>query len=201
MSGVGAAGMAIAKILMASGVPNIVGVDRTGTLYEGRPGMNDAKQWFAQHTNPDRRQGTLRDVLRGADVFVGVSGPGLLTRDDVATMEKGSMVFALANPDPEILPDEAAGIVSVMATGRSDYPNQINNVLCFPGMFRGALDAGATEINEHMKLVAAEAIAACVDEDDLSAEHVVPSVFDKRVAERVARSVAEAAREDGVVRA
>jgi malate dehydrogenase (oxaloacetate-decarboxylating) len=200
MAGVGAAGVAITKILMQAGVPNVIGVDRKGAIYEGRPDLDASKQWFAEHTNPELRKGSLAEVLPGADVFVGVSGPGLLHADDLRTMAADPIVFALANPDPEIMPEEAEGLVAVMATGRSDYPNQINNVLCFPGMFRGALDAGATTITEGMKLAAAEAIAGSVPDEELSAGYIVPSVFNKRVVERVATAVADAARADGVVR-
>ena len=200
IAGVGAAGVACAKILLEVGVPNVVGVDRKGAIFDGREGLNAAKQWFAEHTNPDRLRGTLPEVLPGADVFIGVSGPGLLTADDLRPMAPDPIVFALANPDPEILPEEAAGVAAVIATGRSDYPNQINNVLCFPGIFRGALDAGATRITENMKLAAAAAIASAVDDDELAPDLVIPSVFDKRVAPLVAEAAAEAARRDGVVR-
>jgi malate dehydrogenase (oxaloacetate-decarboxylating) len=200
ISGVGAAGVAIAKILMEAGVPHVIGVDRRGAVWEGREDLNPAKQWFAEHTNPDRATGSLAQVIPGADVFVGVSGPGVLVRDDVAGMGKDPIVFALANPDPEIRPEEAAGVAAVIATGRSDFPNQINNVLCFPGIFRGALDAGATTITEGMKLAAAEAIALAVPEERLAADFIVPSVFDKEVGVLVARKVAEAAIHDGVVR-
>jgi malate dehydrogenase (oxaloacetate-decarboxylating) len=200
MAGAGAAGVAITKILLEAGVPNVIGVDRKGAIYEGRADLDASKQWFAEHTNPELRQGSLRDVLPGADVFVGVSGPGLLVRDDLATMATDPIVFALANPDPEITPEQAEGLVAVMATGRSDYPNQINNVLCFPGIFRGALDAGATTITEGMKLAAAGAIASAVPEDELGPGYIVPSVFNKRVVELVATAVAEAAVRDGVIR-
>jgi malate dehydrogenase (oxaloacetate-decarboxylating) len=200
IAGVGAAGVACAKILLSAGVPHVVGVDRKGAIYEGRDDLNVAKQWFAEHTNPDRLRGTLPEVLPGADVFIGVSGPGLLTADDVRTMASDPIVFALANPDPEILPEQAAGVAAVIATGRSDYPNQINNVLCFPGIFRGALDAGATRITEGMKLAAAGAIASAVGDDQLAPDFIIPSVFDKRVAVLVAEAAAEAARRDGVVR-
>ncbi len=200
IAGVGAAGVAIAKILLQAGVPNVIGVDRKGAVYEGRTELNAAKQWFAERTNPEMRRGALHEVLPGADVFVGVSGPGLLVRDDLRVMHKDPIVFALANPDPEITPEEAEGLVSVIATGRSDYPNQINNVLCFPGIFRGALDVGAYRITEGMKLAAAKAIASAVPQDELSAGYVVPSVFNKRVVELVATGVSEAAIADGVVR-
>jgi malate dehydrogenase (oxaloacetate-decarboxylating) len=200
MAGAGAAGVAIAKILMQAGVANIIGVDRRGAIYRGRPGLDVSKQWFAEHTNPELRQGAIHEVLPGADVFVGVSGPGLLKRHDLRVMHDRPIVFALANPDPEISPEEAEGLVAVMATGRSDYPNQINNVLCFPGIFRGALDAGATAITEGMKLAAADAIASSVPDDELSPGYIVPSVFNRRVVEQVAGAVAQAAALEGVVR-
>jgi malate dehydrogenase (oxaloacetate-decarboxylating) len=201
IAGVGAAGVAIARILLEAGVPNVIGVDRKGALYEGRSDLNAAKQWFAEHTNPESRKGALHEVLPGSDVFVGVSGPGLLLRDDLRVMNRDPIVFALANPDPEIVPETAADMCAVLATGRSDYPNQINNVLCFPGIFRGALDAGASSITEGMKLAAADAIASAVLPEELSANYVVPSVFNKRVVELVATQVAAAARAEGVVRA
>ena len=200
IAGVGAAGVAISKIIMEAGVPNVIGADRQGAIWDGRTELNPAKQWFAENTNADRRQGSLASVLAGADVFVGVSGPGLLTADDLRTMGSKPIVFAMANPDPEIRPEEAAGIAAVIATGRSDFPNQINNVLCFPGIFRGALDAGATTITEGMKLAAANAIASAVDENDLSPDFIIPSVFDKRVVSLVARASAEAAVREGVCR-
>jgi malate dehydrogenase (oxaloacetate-decarboxylating) len=200
IAGVGAAGVAIARILLEAGVPNVIGVDRKGAVYEGRSDLNAAKQWFAEHTNPESRKGALHEVLPGSDVFVGVSGPGLLLRDDLRVMNRDPIVFALANPDPEIVPETASGLAAVLATGRSDYPNQINNVLCFPGIFRGALDAGAHSITEGMKLAAADAIAAAVLPAELSANYVVPSVFNRKVVELVAAQVAEAARAEGVVR-
>ena len=200
IAGVGAAGVAIARILLSAGVGQVIGVDRQGAVHEGRAELTSVKRWFAEHTNRNRLSGTLDTVLRGADVFVGVSGPGLVRRDELATMAPDPIVFALANPDPEISPAEAEGIAAVMATGRSDYPNQINNVLCFPGMFRGALDAGATSITEGMNQAAASAIAAAVSDADLRPDHVVPSVFEPRVVELVAAAVGEAARADGVVR-
>ncbi|HVL81242.1 MAG TPA: NAD-dependent malic enzyme [Actinomycetota bacterium] len=201
IAGVGAAGVAITKILLHAGVPNVIGVDRKGAIFEGREDLNAAKQWVAENTNPENRQGAIHEVLPGADVFVGVSGPGLLVRDDLRVMNTDPIVFALSNPDPEIAPEACEGLASVIATGRSDYPNQINNVLCFPGIFRGALDAGATTITESMKLAAAEAIASAVPADELGPSYIVPSVFNRRVSELVAHRVAEAARADGVVRA
>ena len=200
LSGAGAAGVAITKILMTAGVNDIAAADRKGAIHKGRDGLDPSKQWLADHANPEGRSGSLQDLLAGADVFVGVSGPGLLTRADLETMAPGPIVFALANPVPEILPEEAEGIVSVMATGRSDYPNQINNVLCFPGIFRGALDSGATAITENMKLAAADAIAAAVSSDDLRPEEIVPSVFTPGVGVAVAAAVAEAAVADSVTR-
>jgi malate dehydrogenase (oxaloacetate-decarboxylating) len=192
--------VAIAKILMEAGVPNVVGADRKGAVHTGRDDLNVAKQWFAENTNPEKRTGELGSLLRGADLFVGVSGPNLISRDDVKTMAEDPIVFAMANPDPEIRPEEAAGVVAVMATGRSDFPNQINNVLCFPGIFRGALDADATSITENMKLAAAGAIAAAVSEAELAPDFVIPSVFDRRIGPMVAAAAAEAAVRDGVAR-
>jgi malate dehydrogenase (oxaloacetate-decarboxylating) len=200
LSGAGAAGVAITKILMTAGAQDIVASDRKGAIHRGRDSLDASKQWLADHANPAGRSGTLQDVLRGADVFIGVSGPGLLTRTDLETMADASIVFALANPVPEVLPEEAEGVVAIMATGRSDYPNQINNVLCFPGIFRGALDAGATKITENMKLAAADAIALAVPPDRLRVDEIVPSVFLPGVGETVARAVAEAALADGVTR-
>jgi malate dehydrogenase (oxaloacetate-decarboxylating) len=201
IAGVGAAGVAITKILLQAGVPNVIGVDRKGAIYDGRESLDAAKRWLAEHTNPEQRKGAVHEVLPGADVFIGVSGPNLLHRGDLRVMERDPVVFALANPDPEITPEEAGGLATVIATGRSDYPNQINNVLCFPGIFRGALDAGARTITETMKLAAADAIAACVPDNEMSAAYIVPSVFNKKVVERVAASVADAARQSGVTRA
>jgi malate dehydrogenase (oxaloacetate-decarboxylating) len=200
IAGVGAAGVAITKMLLAAGVPNVIGVDRKGALFPGRADLDASKQWLAENTNPEQRRGALYEVLPGADVFVGVSGPGLLQRTDLRVMNDDPIVFALANPDPEIAPEEAEGLVAVMATGRSDYPNQINNVLCFPGIFRGALDAGAQRITEGMKLAAARAIASAVPEAELSASYVVPSVFNRHVVELVASAVVAQAQVDGVVR-
>jgi malate dehydrogenase (oxaloacetate-decarboxylating) len=178
IAGVGAAGVAISKMLMEAGVAHVIGTDRQGAIWDGRTDLNPAKQWFAENTNPDRRQGA----------------------DDLRTMGSKPVVFAMANPDPEIRPEEAAGIAAVIATGRSDFPNQINNVLCFPGIFRGALDAGATSITEGMKLAAANAIASAVDENDLAPDFIIPSVFDKRVVDLVAEAAANAAVLEGVVR-
>jgi malate dehydrogenase (oxaloacetate-decarboxylating) len=200
LSGAGAAGVAITRILKTAGVEDIVAADRKGAIHKGREALDPSKQWLADHANPGNRAGTLQDVLRGADVFIGVSGPGLLGRADLETMADGAIVFALANPVPEVLPEEAEGVVAIMATGRSDYPNQINNVLCFPGIFRGALDAGAMKITEGMKLAAARAIAAAVPPERLRFDEIVPSVFVPGVGAEVAAAVAEAARADGVTR-
>jgi len=200
ISGVGAAGVAIGKILMNAGAGEIIGVDSKGTVFDGRDGLNKWKQWFAEHTNPRCVVGSLSDAVVGADVFIGVSAPDVLTATDLRRMNDGPIVFAMANPNPEIRPEDADGIPSVMATGRSDYPNQINNVLAFPGIFRGALDARATDITENMKIAAAMAIANSVSEEQLAADYIMPSVFDKSVVERVAPAVAAAAVADGVVR-
>jgi malate dehydrogenase (oxaloacetate-decarboxylating) len=199
--GAGASGVACAKMMMSAGVKNIVGVDRQGTIYRGRKEhMNEAKEWFAAATNPERVKGDIAKAAEGADVFLGLSGPNLFPVEALKKMAKDPIVFALANPVPEIMPEEAAPYAAVIATGRSDYPNQINNVLCFPGLFRGALDVRATTVNEQMKLAAARAIAGCISEKELSAEYIIPSVFDKRVVDRVAKSVSRAAVESGVAR-
>jgi malate dehydrogenase (oxaloacetate-decarboxylating) len=200
LSGAGAAGVAITKILKTAGTEDIVAADRKGAINKSREALDPSKQWLADHANPAGRSGSLQDVLKGADVFIGVSGPGLLGRSDIQAMAHDSIVFALANPVPEIMPEEAAGVAAVMATGRSDYPNQINNVLCFPGMFRGALDAGATKITEGMKLGAADAIAAAVAPQQLRADEIVPSAFAPGIGAAVAAAVADAARADGVTR-
>jgi malate dehydrogenase (oxaloacetate-decarboxylating) len=200
IAGVGAAGVAIGKILLNAGVGEVVGCDRAGAIYTGRGELNSAKEWFAQHTNQSRKMGSISDVMKGSDVFIGVSGPDLITAADVRSMAKNPLVFAMANPNPEIRPEQVDGLAAVMATGRSDYPNQINNVLAFPGIFRGALDANAYDITEGMKLAAAIAIAESVSDADLSPEFVVPSVFDKTIVERVAPAVAAAAVKDGVIR-
>jgi malate dehydrogenase (oxaloacetate-decarboxylating) len=201
VNGIGAAGVACSKIVMAAGVKNIIGCDTTGAIYSGRTeNMNWVKDWYARNTNPNREQGTIKDVIKGADVFFGLSAPGVIDVDDVKQMAKNPIVFAMANPIPEIMPEEVTGHVAVMATGRSDYPNQINNVLCFPGIFRGALNCRASRINEAMKLAAAHAIAETIAEDELHPDYIVPSVFDRRVGEAVAKKVEEAAYETGVAR-
>jgi malate dehydrogenase (oxaloacetate-decarboxylating) len=200
ISGVGAAGVAIGKILLGAGATKIVGVDSKGAVYDGRDGLNSWKQWFAENTNPDGKQGELSDVMHSADVFIGVSAPDVLTVDDIGNMNADPIVFAMANPDPEIRPELVGDLVRVMGTGRSDYPNQINNVLAFPGIFRGALDAQATDITENMKLAAAKAIADSVSDEELSEDNIMPSVFDRSVSMRVAEAVAAAAMADGVSR-
>jgi len=201
VNGVGAAGVACTKIIMAAGVKNIVGCDQTGALYRGRrENMNWMKDWYAQNTNPHEEQGTVHDVIKGADVFFGLSVPGVINEEDVKHMADKPIVFAMANPTPEIMPEDAAPYVAVMATGRSDYPNQINNVLSFPGIFRGALACRASRINEEMKLAASSAIAGIITDAELHPEYIIPSVFDKRVAEAVAREVEAAAYKTGVAR-
>lgn len=201
VNGVGAAGVACTKIVMAAGVGNIIGCDQQGALYPRRQeNMNPIKEWYAEHTNPNNEKGTIHDVIKGADVFMGLSVPGVITADDIKQMAPKPIVFAMANPTPEIMPEDAAPYVAVMATGRSDYPNQINNVLCFPGIFKGALACRASQINEEMKLAAAHAIAGIINDNELHPEYIVPSVFDKRVAEAVAQGVEEAAYQTGVAR-
>jgi malate dehydrogenase (oxaloacetate-decarboxylating) len=201
VNGVGAAGVACTKIVMAAGVKNIIGCDQQGAIYRGRrEHMNWVKEWYAQNTNPNEERGTIHDVIKGADVFLGLSVPGVITVEDIQKMASRPIVFAMANPIPEIMPEEADPYVAVMATGRSDYPNQINNVLCFPGIFRGALACRASSINEEMKLAAAHAIAGIITDNERRPDYIVPSVFDKRVAEAVARDVEEAAYRTGVAR-
>ncbi len=201
VAGVGASGVACSKIIMNAGARNIIGVDRIGAIYNGRKqNMNFMKEWYATHTNPFNERGKLSDVISGADMFLGLAGPGLITTADLKKMAKDPIVFAMANPDPEIMPEEAAPYVRIMATGRSDYPNQINNVLCFPGIFRGALDARAVAINEEMKLAAAYAIASCVSKEELSEDYIIPSVFNRKVGPAVAREVARAAHRTKVAR-
>ncbi|MFA5565110.1 MAG: NAD-dependent malic enzyme [Acidimicrobiia bacterium] len=200
IAGVGAAGVAIGKILLSAGVGEVIGTDRQGAIWEGRDNLNSAKEWFAKNTNRERVSGPLTDALAGADVFVGVSGPGIVEPSDLRRMAKDPIVFALANPEPEIRPEAADGLARIIATGRSDYPNQINNVLAFPGIFRGALDANAHSITENMKLAAAKAIARAVSEDELDTDKIVPSVFDRDVPVEVGLAVAAAAVADGVIR-
>ena len=200
-SGAGAAGIAIIRLLIEMGLKNVIMTDRKGAIYEGREGLNPIKKEMAKITNRERVEGSIADVIKGADVFIGVSAPGTLTKEMVGSMAKDPIIFACANPVPEIMPDEAkAGGAAVVSTGRSDFPNQVNNVLAFPGIFRGALDVRATRINEEMKIAAAKAIAGCVSDDELNADYILPHAFDPRVKDAVASAVAQAARESGVAR-
>lgn len=200
-SGAGAAGIAIIKLMMSMGLKNVIMTDRKGAIYEGREDLNSIKEEMSKITNLDHEKGTLAEVIKGADVFVGVSAPGTLTAEMVKTMAKDPIIFACANPTPEIFPDEAkAAGAAVVSTGRSDFPNQVNNVLCFPGIFRGALDVRASAITEAMKIAAAYAIAGLVSDKELSADYILPKAFDPRVRNAVAQAVAEAARKDGVAR-
>ncbi len=202
VNGAGAAGTACTKLLMALGLKNVVVCDKMGALVPGLPGMTDAQAQLAEETNPQRQSGALADVIQGADVFMGFSAPGVLTGDMVRTMAQDPVIFACANPTPEIFPEEAlAAGARVVGTGRSDYPNQINNVLVFPGIFRGALDVRARDINDAMKVAAAKAIASLIPESELREDNIIPSAFDPRVAQAVAAAVAQAARETGVARA
>ena len=200
-SGAGAAAVSIAKLLLSAGFRHITMCDRKGAIFQGREGLNWIKEEMAQVTNLEKRSGTLAEMLAGADVFIGVSAPGTVTADMVRTMAKDPVIFACANPTPEIFPDEAkAGGAAVIATGRSDYPNQINNVLAFPGVFRGTFDVRARDINEEMKMAAARALAELISDQELSADYIIPKAFDKRVGPAVAKAVAEAARKSGVAR-
>ena len=198
--GIGAAGAACTKILLSAGVKDIIGVDRAGALVSGTPYENKMWQWYAENTNPNRIQGSLQEVIQGADVFIGLSAGGVLKREDVLAMAEQPIVFAMANPVPEIRPDEVEDIVGVMATGRSDFPNQINNVLCFPGIFRAALDCRASVINEEMKLAAAEAIASAVSDDELNPSYIIPSVFNQNVVKAIREKVVKAAISSGAAR-
>ena len=201
VSGAGAAATAITKLLVNYGIKDITMCDRSGTIYKGRENLNFAKAAMAQITNPRMVKGSLADAVKGADVFIGVSAPGKLTKEMVETMAKDAIVFACANPTPEIFPDEAkAGGARVVSTGRSDYPNQINNVLAFPGIFRGAFDVRAREINEEMKIAAAYALAGLISDDELNENYIIPAAFDPRVGKAVAKAVAQAARETGAAR-
>jgi len=200
-SGAGAAAISIVKLLLSAGFKNVIMTDRTGAIYEGRDGLNWIKKEMAQVTNLEKKQGKLADVIVGADVFIGVSAPGTLTTEMVKTMNKDAIIFACANPTPEIFPDAAkAGGARVISTGRSDYPNQVNNVLAFPGIFRGTFDVRASDINEEMKMAAAMALAGLITDDELSEEYIIPKAFDPRVGPAVAKAVAEAARATGVAR-
>ena len=200
-TGAGASGIATAKLLMKAGAKHIIGCDRAGAIYRGRTeNMNSLKEWFAQHTNPRRVQGSAGDALSGADIFIGLSGPGVVSLKDIKAMNRDAIVFAMANPIPEILPEEAGAFVRVMATGRSDYPNQINNSCGFPGFFRGMLDVRARRVNDEMKLAAAHAIAGMIGKNELSEEYITPSMFDPRLVPAVASAVADAAIRTGVAR-
>jgi malate dehydrogenase (oxaloacetate-decarboxylating) len=201
ITGAGASGIATAKLLMKEGAKHIIGCDRAGAIYKGRTeNMNSMKQWFAEHTNPRRIRGSAGEALEGADIFIGLSGPGVVSLKDIKSMNRDPIVFAMANPVPEIQPEEAGAFVRVMATGRSDYPNQINNSCCFPGFFRGLLDVRARRVNDEMKLAAAHALAGIVAKSELSEEYITPSMFDARVVPAVAAAVAEAAIRTGVAR-
>jgi len=200
-SGAGAAAISIVRLLLSAGFKNVVMTDRSGAIYAGRENLNWVKEEMAQITNLQKEQGSLADVIKGADVFIGVSAPGTLTTEMVKTMNKDAIVFACANPTPEIFPEDAkAGGAAVVSTGRSDYPNQVNNVLAFPGIFRGTFDVRASDINEEMKMAAAMAIANLISDEELTADYIIPAAFDKRVGPAVAKAVAEAARATGVAR-
>jgi len=203
--GLGAAGVAVTKMMLASGVTHVVGCDRQGALSTAREdyesgGMSGIKRWYAENSNPEKLSGQPADVIEGMDLFIGLSGPGIIDAQALQRMNDDAIVFAMANPTPEVMPEDAAPYVRIMATGRSDYPNQINNVLCFPGIFRGALDAGAPAISEEMKLAAAKGIAEVVSDDDLSEDYIIPSVFNREVAPKVAAAVVEEAKRDGIAR-
>ena len=201
VNGSGAAGIAITKLLMSRGLKKVILCDRKGAIYEGRDGLNEIKAEMAKISNLERKQGSLAEVIKGADVFIGVSAPGSLTAEMVKTMAPDPIIFAMANPVPEIMPDEAkAAGVRIMGTGRSDFPNQINNVLAFPGIFRGALDVRASDINDEMKIAAAEAIAGVIPENEITPEYIIPDSFDPRVKDAVAEAVKVAARRTGVAR-
>ena len=205
MVGLGAAGIAVTKMMLAAGLTHVVGCDRAGALSTTRPDyesgeMTGIKRWYAENSNPEHLLGTPEEVIDGMDLFVGLSGPGVIEAESLDRMNRDAIVFAMANPNPEVMPEDAAPYVRIMATGRSDYPNQINNVLCFPGIFRGALDAGAPTISEEMKMAAARGIASVVSDEDLSEDYIIPSVFDRDVAPRVAEAVVREAKREGVAR-
>ena len=200
VSGAGAAGIACTKMIMHLGVKNLIVCDSKGAIHSKRTNLNPSKNWLAENSNPEKVSGALKEVIAGADVFLGVSAPNIIGQKDVKNMAKDPIVFAMSNPDPEISPEEASPFAAVMATGRSDYPNQINNVLCFPGIFRGALDCRSNTINEEMKLAAAHAIAGVVDDAHLNADYIIPSVFDTTVAKKISESVQAAAYKTGVAR-
>jgi malate dehydrogenase (oxaloacetate-decarboxylating) len=203
--GLGAAGVAVTKMMLEAGITHIIGADRQGALSTERADyasgeMNTTKRWYAENSNPEHIHGQPDDVIDGMDLFIGLSGPGIIQADSLAKMNDDAIVFAMANPTPEVMPEDAAPHVRIMATGRSDYPNQINNVLAFPGIFRGALDAGAPQITEAMKLAAAKGIAMAVAEADLAEDYIIPSVFNREVAPKVAEAVVEEAKRDGIAR-
>ncbi len=200
VAGVGAAGTACTKMMKALGIKNIIGFDRTGALYAGRDNMNEAKQSYAAETNPDKLKGNIHEIIKDADLFVGLSGPNIIGEDDVKKMAKDAIVFAMSNPTPEIMPELAYPHVAVVGTGRSDYPNQINNVLCFPGIFHGALRCNASDINEEMKMAAAHAIADSIPAESLCADYIIPSVFDKSVVRKVSKAVQQAAKDTGIAK-
>ena len=200
VNGVGASGSACTKILLSDGINNIIGLDSKGVVHPEREDLSPMERWVAENTNPEGLTGELSDVIAGADLFLGLSVPGVLTTEHLDQMASDPIIFALANPDPEITPEEAEGRARIIATGRSDYPNQINNTLCFPGIFRGALDSRARKMNEEMKLAAARALAEVIPEEDLSEDYVIPSLFDERIVPTMAEAVAEAARESGSAR-
>jgi malate dehydrogenase (oxaloacetate-decarboxylating) len=200
-SGAGAAGIAIIKLLIKMGLKNVILCDRKGAIYKGREGLNPEKEEMAEITNQEMKKGSLADVLKGADVFIGISGPGLVTPEMVRSMAPNPILFPMANPTPEIMPDEAlAAGAAVVGTGRSDFANQINNVLAFPGIFRGALDVRASDINDEMKIAASKAIADYIPESELTPQYIIPSALDRNVAKAVAKAVAEAAKKTGVAR-
>jgi malate dehydrogenase (oxaloacetate-decarboxylating) len=201
IAGAGAAGMANALMLSSYGIKDIIVCDRKGAIYAGRKDdMNPCKRTLAKKTNPRKIKGSISDALKGANIFIGLSGPNVITTDDIRKMAKNPIVFALANPEPEVSPEEALPLVRILATGRSDYPNQINNVLGFPGIFRGLLDVQATGVNEEIKFAAAEAIANIIKDDELHEDYIIPSIFDRKVASSVAHAVSEAARKTGLAR-
>jgi malate dehydrogenase (oxaloacetate-decarboxylating) len=200
-SGAGAAAISIVKLLLSAGFKNVIMCDRKGAIYEGREGLNWIKEEMSHVTNLEKKAGSLADVIKGADIFIGVSAPGTMTTEMVKSMNRDAIIFACANPTPEIFPDDArAGGARVIATGRSDFPNQINNVLAFPGIFRGTFDVRASDINEEMKMAAAEALAGLISDEELNEDYIIPKAFDKRVGPAVAAAVAKAARDSGVAR-
>ena len=201
INGAGSAGISIGKMIMSLGVKNLIVCGRDGALYDGKEGLNNSKSEMAKITNPNKEKGSLEEVIKGADVFIGVSGPNVVSQEMIKSMAKDSIVYAMANPTPEIMPEVAkAGGARVIGTGRSDFPNQINNVLAFPGIFRGALDVRATDINDEMKIAAAKAIAGIISKEELKEDYIIPDPFDKRVVEQVAMAVGKAAKDTGIAR-